>query len=222
MKLNKKCLLVVLFLFCFTQSGLAGFKDYSKKGGEFQILKNIRLKASKVDFVEKRRVGVFGKNYDVSVFLVRATVTIQTEESYVGGVFEKLTSEFELMVGEDKENEIHDKLINQIYALLIENPKEDFVFQDIDLTYKNGSYLIFSGKIYMPELVWSEGKFVQVKFKRFLDKTKNGFGSTQSFWADKIRFYPNGEKLRLRLSMREFKSEFLRLYKEGKFQRQKI
>ena len=221
MNVYKKWLLVVLFSFCCNGTSFAGFKDYSKRGGEYQILKNIRLEAAKVNFIEKRRVEVFGKAYDASVFLVRATVTIQTVEGYVGGVFEELTTEYELSVGEDKENEIHDKLINQIYEIFTKNPKQNFFFVDLGLIYENDAYVIFDGKNYSPNVVWSEGKFVRAEFKRFLDKTKNGFGALHSFWEDKIRFYPNGKKLRLRFMGEEFGNEFLRLYKEGRFQRPK-
>lgn len=198
------------------------FKDYSKRGGEYTILKNIRLKAGKVNFLEKRQVEILGKSYEASVFLVRSTVTVQTVESPVGGIFEDLTTEFELIVGEDKQDEIHDKLIEQVHARLVEMSDDDFIFDQprMGVTYKNGSYLIFTGSFYLPDLVWSEGKFTQVKFIRYLNKTKGGLGSEQDFWENKIRFYPNGIKLLIKPMLRESKGEFLRLYEEGKFQRQ--
>jgi hypothetical protein len=214
-------LILFSILLTFSQVTLGGFTDYSKKGGEYEILKDIRLNVDKVNFVEKRKVKVLDEDLDSSVFEVKAYTTIQTVESYsgIGSVFEDLETEYELIISKDSEYKVHDKLIEKIHKILMDDPKDNFVFSKINLTYRNGKYLIVEGEYAVPNFIWFDGRIVQIKFKRFSDKKKNGLGAEQGFWEKKIRFYVNDRKFPIEFMMNKFQNEFLQLYKDGKFKR---
>lgn len=213
-----RILTIVLLIVVWPLSCFAGHKDYSSLGGEFVILKNIRLDVSKISFSEKRSVMVEGLPFDASVFSVKANVTIQTKESYVGNysTFEDLDTEYELVVGFDVNNKLHDKLIDDIYQFWIVNPLDNSVVGDKNVTFRDSSQLIFSGKGY-PNLVWFDGRFVKIQFKKFLNTKKSGLGAEQSLWDDKIRFYDGKKRVKLEYLENGLQAEFLRWYKAGKF-----
>lgn len=214
---------LILTLSIFTLSVASTFasaKDYSKRGGEYLILKDIRLAVSKVNYLEKRSVEVEGHNYEASVFHIRCRVKIQTIESYdpSSNVFEDLVAEYELIVGYDGENRIHDKLLHDIHEFWTTHPRDNSVTSEQGLTYKNGSYLMYD-RLTVPGLVWFDGKFLRLEFKHFLDKKKSGFGAEQNFWADKIRLYHNGKRIPFYAMVNGLQEEFIRLYDQGKFKR---
>lgn len=217
----KSPLLVLLLLVFTAGTALAAHKDYSKRGGEYLILKDTRLAASKVDFVEKRSVVIEGREYQASVFRVRCRVTIQTQESYIssGSVWEDLVTEYELVVGNDTENLIHNKLISDIYEFLSTNIDKPFYPNfDATLSYRNGSYVIYD-RLHIPRVVWFDGRFLQLKFLHFAEKKKSGFGAEPGFWEDKVRFMANGEKIPRTAMVNGLQHDFLRMYKQGNFRR---
>jgi hypothetical protein len=152
---------------------------------------------------------------------MRAKVTIQTTESVVseGSVFEELDVEYELTAGNDINDKLHDKLIADIYRFWSENPLDNSVVGEKSVTLEGGSYVIFSGTPDYPKLVWFDGRFFQLEFKQFLKTKKSGFGALGGFWRKKIRFYEGNGRVKLEMLINGRQSEFLRLYKEGRFTR---
>ncbi len=208
---------VILTITCF-----AGHRDYSKRGAEYSVLNGIRLKVNKISFFEKRLVSVEGFDLSASVFKVRSNVTIQTRESVVseGSAWEDLDVEYELIVGNDNSNHLHDKLIEDIHRFWLTHPLDNSVTGDKNVTLNDGTYLIFTGRWPPPDAVWFDGRFVIVKFSRFLDKNKGGFGAEQSFWEGKIRFYDGKKRVKLEFLVNGRQAEFLRLYDSGRFKRE--
>lgn len=215
-----RIIILTTCLLFLSQCLFAGHRDYSKRGGEFEILEGIRLEANKLSFLEKRNVDVEGMSLEASVFQLDTRVTIQTEESPVdvGSVWEKLEVRYELVVGVDLKNAVHDKLIDDIYQFWLANPRDNSVISDKNVSLNNEAYLIFSGR-YVPKLVWFNGKFVTVKFLEFRNPRKSGLGAEQSFWEEKIRFYHNNRRSRLEFLVNGLQDEFLRWYEAGKFRR---
>lgn len=196
---------------------LARDTDYSKRGGEFTILKGIRLNVGHLAFKEKRKIEVVGKSLEAPVFTFTATVTIQTRESVVsqGSVWEDLPLEYELIVAPDTKNEVHDLLIEDIYRHWTSpETKNSWIF-DRSVYWKGQSYLIFDGSI--PKLVWFDHRVIQLKFIKFLDKRKSGFGAEQSFWERKIRFYDGKTRLKLEFLVNGLQNEFVKLHDQGFF-----
>ena len=166
-------------------------------------------------------MDVEGLRLGASVFSLNTTVTIQTVESVVsqGSVWEDLDAEYELIVGDDVENKLHNKLINDIYQFWLTNPRDNSVVGEKNVTLRKGSYLIFSGHPY-PDLVWFGNRFVKIEFKRFTNPKKSGLGAEQSFWESTIRFYDtNNKRVKLEYLVNGLQEEFLRWYKAGEFQR---
>lgn len=131
-----------------------------------------------------------------------------------------METEYELIVGDDKRDDLHNKLINDIYHFWLENPRDNSITFEKNVTLRWPSYLIFSGSS-SPNVVWFDGRFVQLKFLRFIDQKKMGFGAEQDFWDKKIRFYAGSMRVKLEYLVNGLQDEFLRWHSAGKFQRSK-
>ncbi|MBV9215764.1 MAG: hypothetical protein JO053_06265 [Acidobacteria bacterium] len=213
MKLLSVCLLLSLL----SAAAFASDTDYSSRGGEFAILKGIRLNVGHLAFKEKRHVEAAGKPLEASVFGCRAVVTIQTRESVVsqGSEWEDLGIEYELIVSPDRKNEIHDLLIDDIYRYWT-HPEDQVPWgYERGVYWKDQSYLIYD-RIAVPRLVWFDGRVVQLKFIRFLDDKKSGYGAEQGFWEKKIRFYDGKTRLKIEY-LNGIGDQFMKMYGQGFF-----
>ena len=216
-KLHILLILIVLSL-AFTSSVVAGHKDYSKRGGEYSILENLRLKAKNVEFVGKESITLFGKEYPASKFEVSANITVQTSCNTFSGTFEEVVANYEILVGRDSSNEVHDAFLKTIYDFWSTNPTNGTVTSDYQLTLKkSGEYLMFappSGYEKQYYVVWIDGKFMKLSFKSFQDK--EGWGAVSSLWDEVVRFNVGKTKIEPEFMVNSFPEEFLKFYREGK------
>ena len=218
---NKLHILLILIVlsFAFASPVVAGHKDYSKRGGEYSILENLRLKAKKVEYVGKESVTLFGKEYPASKFEVSANITVQTSDNGTfSGTFEDVVANYEILVGQDSSNEVHDAFLKTIYDFWSTNPTNGTVTSEYQLTLKkNGEYLMFAPpSVYEKQyyIVWIDGKFMKLSFKSF--PNRSGWGALQELWGKVSRFYVGKTKIEPEFMVNSFPEEFLKLYREGK------
>ena len=210
---------VALFITLAT-TAFAGFKDFSKQGDEYRILENLRIDAKSVEFAGTSRFSILGKEYPASKFNVSASVFVQTvccdrPDDAWGNVI----ANFEILVGRDDSNEIHDAFLKNIYDFWSTNPTDGRYVSQYNLTLKNDNYLMFmapsthdSNEQY--HIVWIDGKYMKIIFKSFRDK--DGAGVIDSFWQKNIKFYVGKNRIKPAFMVNSFPDEFLKLYKAGK------
>jgi hypothetical protein len=199
----------------------ARHKDYSKRGGEYSILENLRLNARRVEYVGAERVSLFGKEYSASKFEISSTITVQTSDiGTFSGTFEDVVANYEILVGRDESNEVHDAFLKEIYNFWSTNPTNGTVTSQYNLTLKkNGEYLMFMApsshdvnqQFY---LVWIDGKFIKASFKSF--QNRSGWGALQELWEKVLRFYVGKTRIEPEFMVNSFPEEFLRMYRAGK------
>ncbi|HRH40820.1 MAG TPA: hypothetical protein PKY82_04185 [Pyrinomonadaceae bacterium] len=214
-----------LFIFAFlllipTFNVLAGFEDFSKKGGEYQILENLRINAKSIEYKEKSNFTILGKEFSASKFEVEASVFVQTvccdrPDDAWGNVFAR----YEIFVGKDDSNIAHDLFLKKIYDFWSTTPTDGRYTSQYNLTLKDNDYLMFMAPSSHDineqyHLVWIDGKYMKIIFKNFRDK--DGAGATDSFWEKNIRFYVGKNKITPKFMVNEIPDEFLKLYKERK------
>jgi hypothetical protein len=127
---------------------------------------------------------------------------------------------YELMVGEDRGARIYNHLID-VLAEICRLPASERDFARVGLNGTGGNYLIYSGAASMPNYVWYDGRVVVVRFIRISDRRKDIPFNSETFWKQKIRFYPNGEKLSLSGMQKSFAADFLKRLEAGEFKRPK-
>ncbi len=115
---------LALFLVLAT-TAFAGFKDFSKQGEEYRSLENLRLDARIVEVAGTTRFSILGKEYPASKFNVSASVFVQTvccdrPDDAWGNVI----ANFEILVGRDDSNEVHDAFLKKIYDFWSTNPTD--------------------------------------------------------------------------------------------------
>lgn len=199
-------------------------KDYSSRGPEYSILRGIHLDVSKIKFLEERNVALYGATPKASVFTITSNVVIQTVESVVstGSVWEDLDVDYELIVGNDVDSHLHKYLIDDLHNCLRQDEKRSQWECETHLVAgKTSNLLVHAQRYSFPEVIWFNGRFVQLNFLAFRDKKKSGFGAEQSFWEEKIKFYD--EKKRIKFDGEKYvdRSEFLRLYKSGSLEKRR-
>jgi len=216
---------ILLFLFAVSLAPAspvsARHKDYSKRGGGYSILENLRLDAKRVAYVGTERVPLFGKEYPASKFEVSSTITVQTSDNGTfSGTFEEVVANYEILVGRDESNEIHDAFLKEIYTFWSTNPTNGTVTSQYNLTIKKtGEYLMFmapSGHDVNQQfyLVWIDGKFIKASFKSF--QNREGWGALQELWGKVLRFYVGKTKIEPEFMVNSFPEEFLQMYRAGK------
>jgi hypothetical protein len=212
---------LITFSLLFSSSALAKHKDHSKRGGEYSILENVRLNAKKVEYVGPTQINLLGKEYPASKFEIASNITVQTScNGTYSGTFEHVIANYELIVGRDESNEVHDTFLKEVYKFWSSNPTNGTVISQYNLTLKkSGEYLIFMAPSshdvnQQYYAVWIDGKFIKASFKSFRDR--EGWGALQELWENVLRFYVGKTKIEPELMVNEFPEEFLRLYKEGK------
>lgn len=218
------------FLLCFgliagfCDISLADLKDYSNIGEEYRVLKNIRFNALNITFAEKRKVIVLGEVFEGFVFKVKTREVagaVDGPSHQYANVHTDLDIVYEVVVGLDIERKIHDQLIDEIHSLALNPSSGGKEFKEIGLLQYAGPYLLYKGQAKLPDLVWFDGRFVQISFKYFDSKIrrKDRAETTETFWQDKIRFYSGEKKLRVEAVKEGFREQFLKLYDEGKFRK---
>ncbi|MDT5123995.1 MAG: hypothetical protein QOC96_3477 [Acidobacteriota bacterium] len=203
------------------------FRDFSQKGANYKPLENLRFAADNIIYSGTEQISVFGKDYLASKFSLIVNVKVQTLcaiGSINTEVYEQVPADFEVFIVDDKDRNIHDTYIREMYGLW--NKKELFSGEYFfDFSIKGNNYVLSS----MPSLVnvnsfyfvWVNERVVKVVFKGFRDKAKGGWGVMDSFTSD---------NLRIQIADAEFKAyqyplrpqkRFIELYKKGFFKSHK-
>jgi hypothetical protein len=218
---NKFYLPAISFVFSLLciSTVIAGHKDYSKRGGEYSILENLRIAAKRVEYTGKQNVSLFGKDYPASEFEISANITVQTSDNGTfSGTFEDVVANYEVLVGVDSSNEVHDAFLKTIYDFWSTHEINGITTSEYNLTLKKtGEYLMFappSGLEKQFYLVWINGKFIKASFKSFKDR--DGWGALQMLWEKVLRFNVGKTKIEPEFMVNSFPEEFLKLYREGK------
>jgi len=160
------------------------------------------------------------KEYPASKFNVSASVFVQTiccdrPDDAWGNVI----ADFEILIGRDISNEVHDAFLSKIYDFWSINPTDGRYVSQYNLTLKNNDYLMFMAPSTHDvneqyHIVWIDGKYMKIIFKSFRDK--DGAGVIDSFWQKNIKFYAGKTRIEPELMVNSFPNEFLKLYKSGK------
>jgi hypothetical protein len=135
-------------------------------------------------------------------------------------VIKDLEMHYELIVAEDRQSRVHNKLID-VLREICRLPPQYRDFSRVGLSEVGRNYLVFSGPISMPNYVWFDGRVVIVRFLRIGERRKDRLFNTETFWKDKIRFYPKGEKLPLSNLSKLFAADFMKRLEAGEFKRLK-
>ena len=204
--------LLLLTLTCWTTPALAdNFRDFSNTSPDHKILHGILLDARNVDFVEKLPVEVYGKRIEASLFFVRTSQTVP----FLAGatVVKDIYGFYDLLVADDPTGHIRDGLIESIYFSL----QGSATWKDFGFVRGSSSYLVFKGPAKSPELVWTGGKLVQARFRRFNEKRSDIPADVESFWKEKIRFDLDGTRVQIESPKKTAREQFLQLYRDGLF-----
>jgi len=218
MKQQSRICLALAIGLLVASSVSARHKDYSKRGGEYAILENLRLSAAKVEYRGTESVSLFGKQYTASKFTVSARITVQTScNGTFSGTFEEVIANYEILIGLDTSNAVHDAFLKTIYDFWSSHPTNGTVTSPYNLTLKKtGDYLMFMApdgdkQFY---LVWLGGKFIKASFASF--PTRSGWGALQELWGKVLRFYVGKTRIEPEYMVNAFPETFLRLYRDGK------
>jgi hypothetical protein len=198
-------------------NAFAQVREYS----EFVPLKDIRLGVSSIEYVGKQQVSVEGHTLTAAKYSIisKDPVPFQAGVDY-NNVVKDLDIHYELLIADDAHNMFHDTLID-ILKEICDQPTDQRDFSQIGLVGERGRYIIFSGPVSMPKYVWIDSRVVIVRFVRFAERRRDRSATTETFWKEKIRFYPDGRKLMLEKPHKSFAPDFLRRYAAGEFTRPK-
>jgi hypothetical protein len=214
-------LIILLWMFLLSSNALAQVREYSDRGSDFAPLKDIRLGVSSIEYLGKQQISVEGQTLTAAKYSIisKDPVPFQAGVDY-NNVVKDLDIHYELLIANDVQNIIHDTLID-ILKEICGQPADQRDFSQIGLVGEQGRYLIFSGPVSMPNYVWLDGRVVVVRFVRFGEKRRDRSPTTETFWKEKIRFYPGGQKLVLEKPHKSFARDFLQRYATGEFTRPK-
>lgn len=218
--MKQRVVILIALLFFFEATALAGFKDYSVRGGEYRLLENLRLKAKSVEFAGADSITILGKEYPASKFKVSASMFVQTvccdrPDDAWGDV----VANFDILVGRDESNEVHDAFLKEIYKFWSSHPTDGRYVSQYNLTLKKDKYMMFMApSSHDPNeqyhLIWIDGKYMKIIFRSFRDR--DGAGVIDSFWQKNVKFYVGGDRIKPEFMVNSFPSEFLEMYKAGK------
>ncbi|HUR99605.1 MAG TPA: hypothetical protein VMZ26_16185 [Pyrinomonadaceae bacterium] len=211
--------IIIILIFLSGLNAIAQVKEYSDRGPDFAPLKDIRLGVSAISYVGRQQVSVEGHILSAAKYNIisKDPVPFQAGVDY-NNVVKDLDMHYELMIADDARNFIHDTLID-ILKDTCSGPANQIDFSQVGLVGDRGRYLIFSGPVSMPKYVWFDGRVVIARFVRFGDKRRDRSPTTETFWKEKIRFYPGGRKLVLEKPGKSFAGDFLSRYAAGEFVR---
>jgi hypothetical protein len=201
-------------------NALAQVKEYSDRGTDFLPLKDIRLGASSLEYVGMQQISVEGQILNAAKYniVTKDPVPFEGRVTSYNNVIKDLDMHYELIVAQDVRGLVHDALIDVLRETCsLPTAKRDF--SEVGLVGERGKYLIYSGPVSTPRYVWFDGRVVIVRFLRFGEKRTDRAATTETFWKEKIRFYPAGEKLQLEKPPKSFPQDFLNRYAAGEFVR---
>ena len=216
--------------------------DYSVRGGEYGVLNNLLLRGvEKVEHVGTERTEAYGVKYAAAKFLVNSEVRVTGSGEEVCSSNEShcdlmQLAQFEVLVGLDPEDEIHDRMLQGVHDYWSVN--KPFKLRKADtsehLNYKDGKYIMFQaplgpyGLVRSKTLVWVDGKVIRFEFKRFLRTAYEGLyknlsgpftanEALENFVGSVVRFRVGGVSIQLRQMKGSFRAEFFKLYNGGSF-----
>jgi hypothetical protein len=206
--------------FLFACSAFAQVKEYSDRGPDFLPLKDIRLGVATIAYAGRQPVSVEGQILNAAKYNIVTQDSVQFIEGVTRDsiVLKDLDMYYELLVAEDLQNNVHDNLIDVLKEISAQ-PAARRDFSGVGLVGERGRYLIYSGPASMPKYVWFDGRIVIVRFVRFGERRRDRAATTETFWKEKIRFYPAGQKLVLAKLPKSFAEDFLRRLAAGEFVR---
>lgn len=221
--------------------------DFSGRGGPFAVLGGLNFhRVERIEYVGGDRAAAYGVEVDAEKFLVGAWVNVpkydvpviiaDAEDNSYQRVESRL-AEFEVWVGRDADDRIHDEMLKGVHGFWTANKPGWFsrsgrVEASEHLNYKAGRYLLFRVlnqpvhylAPFARRVVWADGKVVWFRFKRFVpgggsnprppfdpDAAVDDFlGAHFSVLSGRVRLHA--------LPMKgSFRKEFFRQYEKGTF-----
>jgi hypothetical protein len=209
--------------------------DYSVRGGEYSVLNNLMIYGeNKVEYVGTERTEAYGVKYTAAKFLVRTGVNItaygQERCPDDGRCDVSEQAEFEVLVGLDAGDEVHDRMLERIHDYWSANKPIKWKKADADehLNYKDGKYIMFRAlpgphsRARSKRLVWVDGKVIKFEFKRFLPNPASYINrieqayrkdeALENFVGSRIRIRVGGVDIQARQMKGSFRKEFFKLY----------
>ena len=211
-------LIMLGLIFAFAFNAIAQVKEYSDRGPDFAPLKGIQLGVSTIEYVGTQQILVEYNILEAKKYRIVTKDVVPFEQGVnpYNNVLKDLDMHYELLVAGDKGNIIHDTLID-VLKEICGLPAAQRDFSEVGLVGEKGRYLIFSGRVSMPNYVWFDGRVVVVRFVRFGERRTDRAATTETFWKEKIRFYASGQKLLLIKPARSFAQDFLNRYAAREF-----
>jgi hypothetical protein len=221
MTIKKGCFLI-LSLFAASATTAAQIKDYSQKGPEYSVLRDIRLDVVSIVPKGVQDILVEGREMNATVFslVTKEAVPFLEGNSPYNNVMKDLEVHYEVMVAADRDNYVHNRLI-EVLADVSKRPIKERDFSNVGLSGGRGKYLLFSGPSSMPNYVWFDGRVIIVRFIGIKERRRDRVFNTQTFWQNKIRFYAGDEKVPITSIPKSFGEGFLNRLRSGEFQRPK-
>ncbi len=214
--------IILVWMFLLAFNTIAQVRDYSDRGPDFRLLKDIRLSVSKLAYSGTQQVSVEGRILTAEKYKIVTKDMVPFEDGVTpyNNVIKDMDMHYELLIAEDVQNLVHNNLIAVLNEICI-LPEARRDFSQVGLVGELGRYLMFSGPVSIPNYVWFDGRIVIVRFVRLGEKRRDRPPTTESFWKEKIRFYPAGQKLLLAKPPKSFAQDFLRRQSAGEFVRPK-
>ena len=213
--------------------------DFSARGGEYSVLNNLMMSGdNKVEYVGTEPAEAYGVKYRAARFRVRTGVylTVAGKEWCAddGSCSINEQAEFEVLVGLDAGDEVHDQMLKRIHDYWSANKPRKWMKADAaeHLNYKHGRYIMFLalpgpyGGARSKRLVWVDGKVIKFEFKRFLHSPAaygngmdlaHGGQALENFVGSGIRLRVGGVDIQARQMKGSFREEFFKLYNGGAF-----
>lgn len=204
----------------------AAFRDFSDKGENFRLLKDLKMHADEVTNDGTETFELFGVQCFATKYTVSANLRVQTMSALGAGEvssYKVVPATFEILISDDSTKIVHDRLVKEVYS----NWSKNEIFSGtyyFDFQINEGDYLI----TLVPDLVnskgyyfvWFKGKIVKIAFNGFSNKQLGGWGVMDSFNEENARILLSGKEL---IAFRQpfgTRKEFLKLYSNDFFQHQ--
>ncbi len=211
-----------ILLLALCTCGYAQLKDYSSQGRHFSLLKDVRLGVTSIEHTGSQQISIEGFILNVSTFklITKEPVPFIQVTGPYNNVVKDIEIHYELMVGEDRENVVHDKLIevlNEISSM----PAAERDFSHVGMSGAGKNYLLFSGPASMPNHVWFDGRIFVSRFLRLGEQRRDRALNTETFWKGKIGFFSGGKKILPSKVPKSFAADFVKRYANGEYVRKK-
>lgn len=201
------------------------FRDFSAKGDDYKVLKDLKFKTDDVSFLGFEDTEFFHKPYKAAKYSLNTSVLVQVLSALRsdGGEISTYKSElasFDIYVTQDDTQAAHDAIVREMYELW--SRKEMYSgqwFYDFSLNGKDYFLVCTPDSVEVKGfyLIWSKGRLIKVSFKKFQNSQDAGWGVMSSFTERSFRIRLNDKEYPAYSYPLRAKKEFLKMFQAGFF-----